>query len=341
MFALMSLVFAITLNPTVIWLEHYRLPRWIAVLLVGIALTAILCVIVAFVVPPLASQITSLANNLPVMHARAIERLPPTSQVGRQIIDMVFKIPSSPEFVQTFSQPLTWGRATVSGVTSVLLVCVTTLYLLADGRRVFAWIIVYVPRGHRAAVAATLGSMAELTHAYFRGQLIVSTLFGVFAGIVLAILRVPNPLALAILAAFCDVIPLVGILLALVPAALIAFIVSPVAALTVVVAFLLYHWTEAYWIAPRTFGATLRLPALAVVLGLVLGYAIMGILGAIFVLPLLAAYPIIEKEWLSGYLGPDVLSDHFALARMSKSMANHAVDEILRGDSPTDESHPS
>jgi predicted PurR-regulated permease PerM len=88
------------------------------------------------------------------------------------------------------------------------------------------------------------------------------------------------------------------------PAALIAFVVSPMAALIVVVSFLLYHWTEAYFIGPRTFGLTLRLPTLAVVLGLVVGYALMGILGAMLVLPLIAAYPIVEKEWLKDYLAP-------------------------------------
>jgi predicted PurR-regulated permease PerM len=140
---------------------------------------------------------------------------------------------------------------------------------------------------------------------------------------------------LAILAAVCDVIPLAGILLALVPAALIAFVVSPATALTVIISFLVYHWTEAYFIGPRTFGATLRLPTLAVVVGLVVGYALMGILGAVLVLPLMAAYPIFEKEWLKSYLAPEVLADHRALSRTDTAGVDRAIDAVLRGDRPS------
>jgi predicted PurR-regulated permease PerM len=334
-FVLVSLLFATALHPTMKWLLRKGVPKSVAVLLVGVCLFGVLGALVAFVVPPLVSQIGDLAGNLPLLHARAIERLSPSSHMVRRIIDMIFKLPSSPEVVESVSGPMMWGRATVSGGTSVLLVGVTTLYLLADGRRVFAWLLAYVPRSHRLRVGLTVEGMSKLIHAYVRGQLLVSVLFGTFAGVVLALLHVPSPLPLAVLAAVCDVIPLAGILLALVPASLIAFVVSPSTALTVVVLFLIYHWTEAYWIGPRTFGATLRLPTLAVVLGLVVGYALMGILGAVLVLPLMAAYPILEKEWLKNYLAPDVLADHRALSRTDSSSVDRAVDAVLRGDRPS------
>jgi predicted PurR-regulated permease PerM len=334
-FVLVSLLFATALHPTVQWLLSKKVPKSLAVLLVGLSLFGVLGAFVVFVVPPLASQIADLAGNLPLLHARAVERLPPSSHTVRQLIDMIFKLPSSPDVVESVSRPMMWGRATVSGAASVLLVSVTTLYLLADGRRVFAWLLAYVPRPYRLRVGLTVEGMSAVIHAYVRGQLIVSVLFGTFAGVVLAILHVPNPLPLAIVAAVCDVIPLAGILLALVPAALIAFVVSPATALTVVILFLVYHWTEAYWIGPRTFGATLRLPTLAVVIGLIVGYALMGILGAVLVLPLMAAYPIIEKEWLKNYLAPEVLADHRALSRTDAAGVDRAIDAVLRGDRPS------
>jgi predicted PurR-regulated permease PerM len=341
LFMFVSLIFATALHPTVSWLERKHLPKSVAVLLVGVTVLGVVAAFVAFIVPPLVVQIGDLAFNLPVLHLRAISRLPPDSHLERTVIDMLFKLTSSPEFEGSVGQPMMWGRATASGVASVLLVSVTTLYLLADGRRVFAWLLAYAPRNHRARVAVTVEGMSKLIHGYVRGQLIVSGLFGAFAGCVLAILHVPNPLALAILAALCDVIPLAGIILALIPAALLAFVVSPMAALTVVISFLLYHWTEAYFICPRTFGATLRLPTLAVVLGLVVGYALMGILGAVLVLPMIAAYPIIEKEWLKDYLAPDVLAAHRALARADNGGGDLAVNAVLRGERPSSATDPT
>jgi hypothetical protein len=61
----------------------------------------------------------------------------------------------------------------------------------------------------------------------------------------------------------------------------------------------------------------------------------MGILGAVLVLPLLAAYPIVEKEWLKDYLAPEVLADHRALAKADSVKSDLAVDAVLRGDRPS------
>jgi predicted PurR-regulated permease PerM len=335
MFVLVSLIFATALHPTVQKLERRGLSRRLAEVLIGGTLVGVLGCFLVFAVPPLVRQIADLASNLPLLHAQAIARLSPQSSASRKIVDLIFKIPSSPEVAACISQPMVWGRATLSGVTSVLLVTVTTLYLLADGRRVFAWFLAYVPRPHRARVGVTVEGMAAIIHAYVRGQLVISALFGTFVCVTLTLLHVPNPLALAILAALCDAIPLAGIFLALVPSALIAFTVSPTTALTVVVSFIVYHWIEAYWIAPRTLGTTLRLPTLAVVLGIVAGYALMGLLGAVLVLPLIAAYPIVEKEWLRDYLAPDVLADHRALAKEDTTGSGRVVEAVLRGERPS------
>jgi predicted PurR-regulated permease PerM len=126
-----------------------------------------------------------------------------------------------------------------------------------------------------------------------------------------------------------------------VPSALIAVTVSATTALSVIVLFMLYHWLESYFISPRVLGATLRLPALAVILGLVVGYALMGILGDVLVLPLIAAYPIVEKEWLRDYLAPEVLADHRALAKADKAGSERVVDAVLRGERPSSVATPS
>jgi predicted PurR-regulated permease PerM len=58
-----------------------------------------------------------------------------------------------------------------------------------------------------------------------------------------------------------------------------------------------------------------------VLLALVIGARLQGIIGAVLVLPLVAAYPIIERHWLGGYLPSRVLTDHKALARPPRAAA--------------------
>ena len=64
---------------------------------------------------------------------------------------------------------------------------------------------------------------------------------------------------------------------------------------------------------------------------LVVGGALFGILGALIVLPLVAAYPIIERIWLKAYLSDEVLTDHSALETSDSEGSARAVDKVLRG----------
>ena len=123
----------------------------------------------------------------------------------------------------------------------------------------------------------------------------------------------PAAVPLAILAGLCDVIPVVGIIIATVPAVLLAVTVSPTAAAFVFALYVGYHVVESYVIVPRIYGQRLRLSTLAVLLALLAGSTLQGLVGAVLVLPLVAAYPIIERIWLAGYLGAEVIKDHNAL----------------------------
>jgi predicted PurR-regulated permease PerM len=155
-------------------------------------------------------------------------------------------------------------------------------------------------------------------------------MFAIFCAAVLQLLGVPAVLPLALLAGLCDVIPVVGIILATLPAAVLGLTVSPGTALAVVGLYGVYHLFEAYVIVPRVYGNTLRLSTLAVLLALLVGGTLQGIVGAVLVLPIVAAYPIIERIWLEDYLAPEVLADHEALE--AAPGADHVVDAVLSGE---------
>jgi hypothetical protein len=62
------------------------------------------------------------------------------------------------------------------------------------------------------------------------------------------------------------------------------------------------------------------------------GTTLQGLIGAVLVLPLVAAYPIIERIWLAGYLGSEVLKDHRALAKLDEPGNEDAIDTVLQGE---------
>ncbi|HEY6050213.1 MAG TPA: AI-2E family transporter, partial [Thermoanaerobaculia bacterium] len=168
--------------------------------------------------------------------------------------------------------------------------------------------------------------------AYVQGQALTSFLFGAFSLVVLLVFKVPAAVPLAVLAAVCDVLPVIGLIAATVPAVLLALTVSPVAAASVLALYLLYHLLENTVIIPRVYGRRLALSTLAVMIALVIGGRLYGVLGAILILPFVAAYPIVERIWLHEYLSDEVVRDHKALEAAAESGSDRAVEKVLKGE---------
>jgi predicted PurR-regulated permease PerM len=107
-----------------------------------------------------------------------------------------------------------------------------------------------------------------------------------------------------------DILPIIGIVIAMVPASLMALTVSANTALIVIAAYLCYHGIESYLIVPKVYGNKLKISTLAVLLAMLIGGVLAGVLGAIVALPLVAAFPSLERLWFARQLEPEVLKDH-------------------------------
>lgn len=113
------------------------------------------------------------------------------------------------------------------------------------------------------------------------------------------------------MAALADAIPLIGVLIALLPAALMALTVSPAKAGIVTVAYIVYHQLEDYLIAPKVYGSALGLSLSVIVISLLIGVELMGMVGAVLALPVAAAIPTIVtyiQEWQESHSATDTES---------------------------------
>ena len=328
---IVSLVLAITLWPVVDALERRGVSRGIAVGAVAFGIVGVLAVFALFVVPPLATQSVELAANIGAYRRNVQAHLSPAHPILARLMAEVFDLPSSPEVAHSLKRPLAWGQLAIAVAVGGILAIVMALYLLQDGKRTYAWLLAYVPRHHRKKMAQTVPAVFEVVMAYVQGQMLTSLLYGLFAFGVLTVLHVPSALPLSVLAAICDVVPILGVIISTVPAAIFALTVSPFTAAAVVGLYLLYHVLENYVIIPRVYGRRLRLSPLVVLIALIVGGSLYGILGAILVLPLFAAYPIIEKIWLHEYLSDEVVADHTVLEEASESGGDRAVEAVLQG----------
>jgi predicted PurR-regulated permease PerM len=329
-------ILAIAIEPAVDWLDRHGLSRGISVAIMAILLIAGLTVGAVLILPHFAEQLQEFVRRLPTLVHQIHDELTPKDPELRRWFDGAgLSLPSAPEAAGHLSSLFVVGQATLTGVMTTGIMLVFTFYLILDGRRLYAWLLAYVPRAHRPKMAETIPEVSRVIRAYVRGQAITSLLFSAFALVILTWFDVPAAVPLALFAGVCDVIPMIGIVIAILPAALLALASSKLNALLIAVIYLAYHQFENYIIAPRVYGHELRMSTLTVLLALLVGGSLFGLIGAILILPVVAAYPTIERIWLASYLGKHVIADHGALARAVESGDDTAVDTVLRA-----EKHP-
>jgi predicted PurR-regulated permease PerM len=189
------------------------------------------------------------------------------------------------------------GNTVVQGLLNAFLVLVMAVYILLDGERVYSIISRYLNPVQQIKFRRAMPEIVSVISGYVIGQLITSLLFGIFAFVTLTALGVPQPLLLALLAAFMDAIPLVGVPIATVPAVLAGLTISVPTAIAVLVLYTIYQQIENYLLVPRIYGRTLNVSPLTVLIGVLVGGELLGIMGVLLALPLTAAIPIFARLW--------------------------------------------
>ncbi len=186
----------------------------------------------------------------------------------------------------------------VEALTGILLAAFSTLFLLYDGKRIWAWTLKLVPAAARPGVAgAGPRAWATLT-AYVRGTVLVALIDAVFIGIGIYFLDVPMAVPLAVFIFLFSFIPLVGAVASGALAVVVALVTQGVftAVMTLVVV-LAVQQIEGHVLQPFILGRAVRVHPLAVVLSVAAGGMVAGIGGAVVAVPLVAV-----SNTIVGYL---------------------------------------
>jgi len=286
---------AVALDPQLARLERRGWPRGLAVAVLMAVFVGVIALLFLLVVPPVVQQGERLAENLPA-YADDIQGLladyPAVQNWLQRNADQTAANPQA-----LFGNALSFGTGVFSGIASFLILVALTVYLLLDGPRLFALLLSRLPPRRAKQLARTRVDVGHVVGAYVRGQLIVSTLFGLFTFVTASIVGTPEPLLLAVLAAFLDAIPLVGATLATIPVFLLTLTVSLPSALIVLALYVVYQQVENYLIIPRVFRGALQIPSLVILVAVLIGSALFGIVGALLSLPVAAAIPAIFQAW--------------------------------------------
>ena len=290
-----ALVLAGTLSPLLAWLERHKIKRPLGLGIVLIGMIALIGGLGALVVPALASQITSVVDNAPQMRTQLADTLatiPGLTNVAQTVREAELS-----GVVSTIgTQALAYAAVALQSVFYAIKAHILAIYLLADHERVQGFIFALLPRRYHLRSARVLLDMETIVGGYVRGQALTSILIAVFTWVVLAAFGVPNALALAVIAGFADLIPLIGPILAVALPVLAALTQGPVTATIVLALLLVYNQIENHILIPRVYGQTMRLSPVAVIVSLLTGGALLGVVGALLALPIAAGIRVLVED---------------------------------------------
>ncbi|MEP7189443.1 MAG: AI-2E family transporter [Roseiflexaceae bacterium] len=292
---IIALILAGTVSPLVTWLKQHRFPHTAALGLVLVLFVLAIAGLGALVIPALVTQMAALVASAPVIQEQLADYLASLPILAGSA-SAVRKAQPTLLLEPLGAYALTFASAAAQGVILGLTAVVLAVYMLADSQRVKGFAFALLPRRFHLRSARILLDMETVVGGYVRGQALTSLLIGLFVYAVLWVAGTPNPLALAVFAAFADLIPFVGGFLVLAPAALATLPQGALPAALVALALLIYFQVEGHVLIPRIYGQTLRLSSLAVLVALLIGGQLLGIVGALLALPIAASLRVLIEQ---------------------------------------------
>jgi predicted PurR-regulated permease PerM len=298
---------AYILNPLVNHLSNRsKLKRnWVVVFvyLLFVAALVFIGILVVPRLPPLATGLTEQMENIIVLVEEVAGR--PIYILGTQV-PMQAILENWPALTQNITQPgilINMFAATSQNLAWVLLVLVTTYYLLLDGKRLRNWLFSIVPDSQKSDMVRLYGEVKSVWNQYMQGQLRLMLLVGLATGVTAMLIGLPGALAFGVLAGLFDIILSVGPLIVMVIASIVAYVAGsnylniPNFWFAILV-FLLFgsiNVIENVWLRPRIMGTSLRLHPAIVFIAIVGALALAGILMALIIVPLIGSGLVIGR----------------------------------------------
>ena len=293
-----SALFAVVLAPAINIIRRLRIGKWqpnraVAIAILIILVLGVATLLVALIVPPIISDAAEFAHNFP-------EKI-------TALQDKIRHLPFLENFnlsgVQASIAAMLGGavglfRGVAGGIFGVFSAIILTVYFILDGNRAFQWGLSMVPRQHRDRLERTMHRGENRMRHWLVGQSVLMLILGSLSCIAFALLHLKYFVALALLAGLLNIIPIVGPVVAVTLASIVALVDSPPKLIGVLLFFLLYQQLETGFITPRVMKFSVDLPPLAVIISLMLGGALAGVLGALVAVPTAALCAVLIDEYL-------------------------------------------
>lgn len=297
---------AMVLNPLVVRLERYRVPRPVGVALVLMALAAIVVLIVAVAVPTFADQLQLLVHRAPGAWqsirnhiADWAQRYPALQNALPQADQIATTVGNQAGAMANVVLRSTIGI--VGGVFVFVFAVLLLIFILANPQPLIVGYLALVPERHLEKARRTLIRMTEQMTAWARGVAINGVITGASTGILLWLVGVQPAFVFGVIAFFGEFLPNIGPILVAFPVLFVALSISLTKFWLALAAILFVQQVEVNFLVPYILGREMRLnPVLILFFTIAMGW-LFGLPGAILALPAAALTKIAVEEF---YLRP-------------------------------------
>ncbi len=292
---LAAIVIASAIEPAIHYFCKKGLSRVIAVIFIYLIIFVVLAAVLVFFVPPVLANTASFLRQLPL----ALDSVNITNVThGLLPWEMSAGTLSAANLLSSISQVLndSTGGAFVTisaffgSITSFILIVIFSFYFSVQETGVDDFLRVVTPVQYQAYVLHLWKRSQEKIGRWMQGQLILAILVGVLLYLGLLILGVNYALLLAVFAAICELIPVFGQYIAAIPAIIIGFATGGITTgLLVTGLYFIVQQFESNLIYPVVVKKVVGVPPLLVILAMIVGFKLVGFLGALLAVPIAAA----------------------------------------------------
>ena len=291
---------AFLIQPAVIRLHALGIPRILAITVVFIGILIGLAGLVLLIVPLGVSEVGQLQVQAPTLAATAQDRLnslQPIAVFGIEIdlkgVTQTIDSHLREYLLGQFGNAVTLGLTALTTALQLLLMFIVAFLLAIEAPAVRRDLRRFVPSDYRSDFDQIWRQVRKMLYAYVRGQLVIAGLIGITSGVVCALLRLPDAVALGVIAGVTALIPYLGPFVGAVPAILVGLSQSPGQALLVLVAYVVIPNFYLNFIYPKVMGDAVRLPPILIIVALIAGFSWGGILGMFVAIPIAATLRIL------------------------------------------------
>ena len=302
---IVAIFLTLALNPAVEAFERRGLRRGLAAAITSLLVLGVMVGAGWLFIPTLVEEATGFADELPDYVRDVSEGRGPLGELAErdeieQRVREAIEGGDASSVLGLSDTALAITESVITFIVAAVTIAFLTFFMLLEGRRWMERFYGLLPeesqekwRGIGTEIYRTVGG-------YVTGNLLISVIAGVSSTIVLLILDVPYAVALGLLVAILDLIPLAGATLAAIILTAVAFLTSIPAGIIVLAFMIVYQQVENHVLQPLVYSRTVQLSPLAILVSVLIGAKIAGILGALAAIPVAGTIQVLLLAWLRG-----------------------------------------